>query len=219
MHIIRSGWYTSISVCYACKRSFLDKTTERVFKKNAGLISNNRIVLNHDNGLYAEYTYMYVLLAQGSLTRQCFIDLFILHQADQEKYNWATSWENLSSGFATGKTQTESWNFGFIKFRYYIIQTANNKDTDQTAYRLRTTKALIRLRGCAGWSAPFCSHIAKTVFLTTWLIHVSPNLILVFRGFMFLLWTPCVALFNGLMTSIHEYWYLLSVVSLVIRRH
>ena len=33
------------------------------------------------------------------------------------------------------------------------MQAANNKGADQTA-RMRTTKVLIRLRGCAGSSAP-----------------------------------------------------------------
>ena len=53
-------------------------------------------------------------------------------------------------GLRQGKTQTgllsyrdllESWNFEFRKKRYYSIEAAK-------------TKALIRLRGCAGWSAP-----------------------------------------------------------------
>ena len=35
----------------------------------------------------------------------------------------------------------------------------------------RTTKVLIRLRGCTGWSAPFCSHIAWTGFLMMWLFY------------------------------------------------
>ena len=52
--------------------------------------------------------------------------------------------------FPTGKIQTsllsyrslpESWTFGYSKYTYHISKQ-------------RTTKVLIRLRGCAGWSAP-----------------------------------------------------------------
>ena len=37
----------------------------------------------------------------------------------------------------------------------------------------RTSKVLIRLRGCAGWSAPLLFAYGKTDFLMTWLIWYS----------------------------------------------
>ena len=37
---------------------------------------------------------------------------------------------------------------------------------------MRTTKALIRLRGCTGWSAPVLFAYGITGFLMTWLIYV-----------------------------------------------
>ena len=52
---------------------------------------------------------------------------------------WATSQENLSSGFVTRldsnrpaqlERLARSWNFGYSKRRYYNIQAANNKGAD-----------------------------------------------------------------------------------------
>ena len=65
---------------------------------------------------------------------------------------WALSREKLSSGIANMydckhvwqklAVQPQAWNFGYRNLRDIILS------------RQRTTKALIRLRGCAGWSAP-----------------------------------------------------------------
>ena len=41
--------------------------------------------------------------------------------------------------------------------------------TSKDAYRQRTTKALLRLRGYAGWSAPFLFAYCKSSSLMTWL--------------------------------------------------
>ena len=48
---------------------------------------------------------------------------------------WASSWQNLSSDYL------ENWNFTCSKLTYDTFKT-------------RITKVLIRLRRCAGWSAP-----------------------------------------------------------------
>ena len=73
-----------------------------------------------------------------------------------KEINWAVSWKNLSSEesdqvrheLACSVTDyLESRNFGFTKYmyRYYIS-------------RQWTTKMLIRLRECAGWSVPLFTY-------------------------------------------------------------
>ena len=80
---------------------------------------------------------------------------------------FAASWENLPSGFRSGKTQTgllshrdllEIWNIVYSKKRYNTIQAANNKGVDHTARMRRLIWAfVVRI-----WH--------KQVILMTWLI-------------------------------------------------
>ena len=72
-------------------------------------------------------------------------------------YNWALSWENLSSGFRRGKTQT-----GLLSFRSLEISSIETRGSKLS--RQRTTKALIRLCGCAGWSVPLFFAYGKNRF-------------------------------------------------------
>ena len=63
---------------------------------------------------------------------------------------WATSRENMSSGFMCRSNRPEILDIASIGI---------------TLSRLRTTKALIRLRGCAGWSAPLLfAYVIRQVF-------------------------------------------------------
>ena len=43
----------------------------------------------------------------------------------------------------SNRDQLESWNFGFSKYRYYIIQAANNKGADQPAQMHRLICAFV----------------------------------------------------------------------------
>ena len=101
--------------------------------------------------------------------------MFYTPTANREDYSsqnhiWAPSYENMSSGgFRPGKTRTgllsyrdllESWNF----LRNILP-------------RQQTTKALIRLCKCAGWSASLLFACGTNSFLMTWLIYgASVNL-------------------------------------------
>ena len=61
-------------------------------------------------------------------------------------YIWAMSRENLSSGFLKNEIQTS-----LLSYRDYVEIVVS---LDMILSKKRITKALIRLRGCAGWSAP-----------------------------------------------------------------
>ena len=78
-----------------------------------------------------------------------------------EQVTQATTRENLSSGFPTKRVLNQSlrlnrlarnWNFSRSKYRY-------------DSSKKQTTKLLMRLRGCAGWSAPLLLHITEDRFL------------------------------------------------------
>ena len=58
----------------------------------------------------------------------------------------------IQTSLLTYRDYLENCNFACSKLRYDTFRRANNKGADQTA--------LIRLRGCAGWSAPllFVNH-------------------------------------------------------------
>ena len=53
---------------------------------------------------------------------------------------------------------------------FYRLEVSDIETRDIILSRQRTTKALIRLRGCAGWSALLLFAYGKTGFLMTWLI-------------------------------------------------
>ena len=84
-------------------------------------------------------------------------------------------------GFRPGKTQTgflsyrdhlESWNFGFSKYRYYTIKSANNKGAEQTARMRRLICAfVVRI-----WQNGF-SHDGAQIFinLSTFCHIIVPN--------------------------------------------
>ena len=63
----------------------------------------------------------------------------------------ASSWENVSSGVSDQVRLKLACSATEASMRLGILVTETR---DITLSRQRTTKALIRLRGCAGWSAP-----------------------------------------------------------------
>ena len=69
-----------------------------------------------------------------------------------KKKTWATSWENVSSGVSNQVRLKLSCSAAEASNRLEILVTETR---DITLSRHRTTKMLVRLRGCAGWSAPF----------------------------------------------------------------
>ena len=64
---------------------------------------------------------------------------------------WASSWENASSGFSDQVRLKLACTATKASMRLEILVTETR---DITLSRQRTTKALIRLRGCTGWSVP-----------------------------------------------------------------
>ena len=66
-------------------------------------------------------------------------------------YKWASSWENLSSGVSdqVGLKLACSATEASMRLEILVTETRDFKLSKQW-----TIKALIRLRGCAGWSAP-----------------------------------------------------------------
>ena len=64
---------------------------------------------------------------------------------------WATPWENVSSGVSDQvRLKLACWaTEASMTLKILVTETR-----DITLSRQRTTKALIRLRGCTGWSAP-----------------------------------------------------------------
>ena len=92
----------------------------------------------------------------------CAIDIFMLLalvidlRHCNNMYIWATSRENLSSGLRPGKTWTSLLSQG--------LETLNIANIDTILSKLWPTKALIRLRGCAGWSAPLLFAYGKNSF-------------------------------------------------------
>ena len=78
-----------------------------------------------------------------------------------EQATQATTRENLSSGFPTKRVLNQcnrlnrlawNWNFSRSKCRY-------------DSSKKQTTKMLMRLRGCKGWSAPLLLQITEDRFL------------------------------------------------------
>ena len=67
------------------------------------------------------------------------------------KTAWASSWENVSSGVCDHIRLKRAYSATGASVRLEILVTETR---DITLSRQRTTKALIRLRGCASWSAP-----------------------------------------------------------------
>ena len=78
-------------------------------------------------------------------------DFFRRQSAKHHWNNWASSWENMSSGVSDqvrlklACSATEASN----RLEIWVTETR-----DITLSRHRTTKVLIRPRGCTGWSAP-----------------------------------------------------------------
>ena len=66
---------------------------------------------------------------------------------------WASSCENLSSGFAVREDSNRTAQLHVQRLSRVLI-FFNLANIGIILSRQRTTKALIRLRGCAGWSAP-----------------------------------------------------------------
>ena len=64
---------------------------------------------------------------------------------------WASSWENVSSGVSDQVRLKPACSATEASMKFEILVT---ETIDITLSRQRTTKALIRLRGCAGWSVP-----------------------------------------------------------------
>ena len=64
---------------------------------------------------------------------------------------WASSWENVSSGVSDQVRLKLTCSATEASMRLEILVT---ETSDVILSRQRTTKALIRLRGCAGWSEP-----------------------------------------------------------------
>ena len=111
---------------------------------------------NHSEGpRKAEMVYgTTILISSKFVFYSCIfnIDCFILKENYHERYNWASSRENLSSGFQQSEFQTsllshrdylENWNFTCAKFTYDIFQKANNKGADQTARMRRLVCACV----------------------------------------------------------------------------
>ena len=66
-------------------------------------------------------------------------------------FNWALSRENLSSGFPTKWDSNQSPQLKRLARKNELSFVAS---WGMVLSKRRITKALIRLRGCAGWSAP-----------------------------------------------------------------
>ena len=66
------------------------------------------------------------------------------------KMIWASSWENLSSVFATSWDSNQPAQLQ----RLVSLEISTIARRGIILCRQRTTKVLIRLRGCAGWSTP-----------------------------------------------------------------
>ena len=64
---------------------------------------------------------------------------------------WASSRENLSLGFPTKRVANQSLQLQRLARKFEISLVAS---LDMILLDTRITKALIRLRGCAGWTAP-----------------------------------------------------------------
>ena len=78
------------------------------------------------------------------------------------EYKRASSWENVSSGVSDQVRLKLACSATEASMRLEILVTETR---DITLSRQRTTKALIRLRGCAGWSAPLLfAYDIKHVF-------------------------------------------------------
>ena len=74
----------------------------------------------------------------------------VVSQRKQKKI-WASSWENVSSEVSDQVRLKLACSATEASRRLEILAPETR---DITLSRQRTTKALIRLRGCAGWSAP-----------------------------------------------------------------
>ena len=81
--------------------------------------------------------------------------------------NWATTWENVSSGVCDQVRLKLACSATEATMRLEFLVTETR---DITLCRQRTTKALIRLRGCAGWSAPllFAYDIRIRIRIVYW---------------------------------------------------
>ena len=83
---------------------------------------------------------------------------------------WASSRENLSSGFPTMQISNQSPQLQrpARKLKYHL-----NHVYIMILTKKRITKALIRLRGCAGWSAPvLLANLLRQVFSHRGDIHL-----------------------------------------------
>ena len=78
-----------------------------------------------------------------------------IHIINIAAYNWATTCENLSSGSRpTKQDSNQSSKLQRLATKLKFLLAAY---LDMVLFNKRITKALIRLRGCAGWSAPLLS--------------------------------------------------------------
>ena len=68
------------------------------------------------------------------------------------EFSWASSWENVSSGVSDQVRLKLACSATEASIRLEILVTETR---DITLSRQWTTKVLIRLRGCAGWSPPW----------------------------------------------------------------
>ena len=110
---------------------------------------------NNDMGLdnYSQQKYMYIII-HLILDH---ISVCLLHHI------WASSRENLSSGFPKKKTRlnpVSSATETSLKIELSFVASL-----DMVLSKKRITKVLIRLRGCAGWSAPLLfANLRRQVF-------------------------------------------------------
>ena len=93
-------------------------------------------------------------------------------QRTWKEHIWATSWKNVSSGVSDQVRLKLVCSATETTMRLEILVTETR---DMTQSRQRTTKALIRLRGCAGWSTPLLFAYYIRHFLMAWLIYIDTS--------------------------------------------
>ena len=113
---------------------------------------------------------------------------------------WASSWKNVSSGVSDQDRLQPACSATEASMRLEILVTETR---DITLPRQRTTKALIRLRGCADWSAPLLfAHDVRHVFICLSGCHSECCMILIFLDLFYKYsHTSCICLLSLLFYS------------------
>ena len=100
--------------------------------------------------------YYHIILILTAEQEDAIVDLFNKRQWAYVKAGrtWASSRENLSSGLLTKGDSNQSPQLQRLARKIELFFVAS---LDMVLFKKRITKALIRLCGCTGWSAPLLS--------------------------------------------------------------